>query len=125
MLVEDDQSLRTLILDSLVRNGYNVLEAANGVEALNIAQQAGGKIDLVLTDVVMPSMGGIQLADRISLLYPTVKVLYMSGYSDVEPSCHGLGQERPLLQKPFSLQSLATTLREVLERNSVPVTVPQ
>jgi PAS domain S-box-containing protein len=125
LLVEDDQSLRTLILDSLVRNGYNVLEAANGVEALNIAQQAGGKIDLVLTDVVMPSMGGIQLADRISLLYPTVKVLYMSGYSDVEPSCHGLGQERPLLQKPFSLQSLATTLREVLERNSVPVTVPQ
>jgi two-component system cell cycle sensor histidine kinase/response regulator CckA len=125
LLVEDDQSLRTLILDSLVRNGYNVLEAANGVEALNIAQQAGGKIDLVLTDVVMPSMGGIQVADRISLLYPTVKVLYMSGYSDVEPGCHGLGQERPLLQKPFSLHYLATTLREVLERDSVPVTVPQ
>jgi PAS domain S-box-containing protein len=125
LLVEDDQSLRKLILNSLIKNGYHVLEAANGVEALNIAEQVSGKIDLVLTDVVMPSMGGNQVADRISLLYPTVKVLYMSGYSDVEPGGHGLGQERPLLQKPFSLQSLATTLREVLERNSVPVTVPQ
>jgi two-component system, cell cycle sensor histidine kinase and response regulator CckA len=125
LLVEDDEPLRKLILNSLIGSGYTVLEASNGVEALSIAQEISGKIDLVLTDVVMPGLGGIHVADRISALYPTIKMLFMSGYSDFEPGYHGLGRERPLLEKPFSLQNLATKLREVLERNPVLVTVPQ
>ena len=73
----------------------------------------------------MPGLGGIHVADQISALYPTIKMLFMFGYSDFEPGYHGLGRERPLLEKPFSLQNLATKLREVLERNPVLVTVPQ
>jgi PAS domain S-box-containing protein len=121
LLVEDDEALRELILDSLSARGYAVLEAANGSEALQIARQRSGKIDLLLTDVVMPGMSGPQVADGIVAPYPHVKVLYMSGYPEFAAGREELlRQGRRLLQKPYTLRNLAHAVRETLETNSVP-----
>jgi len=121
LLVEDDEALRQLILNSLREAGYAVLEAANGAEALGIARQMPGKIDVLLTDVVMPGMSGTQVAESIVALFPTVKVIYMSGYSEFAADHHEiLRQGRILLQKPYTLQKLARAIREALETNPVP-----
>ena len=93
LLVEDDDGIRRLarlILDSL---GYHLLEAADGQEALALAQQHTGGIDLLVTDVVMPRLGGRELADRLRLLRPELKILYLSGYSDEAISRHGIPGE--------------------------------
>ncbi|MGA8767551.1 MAG: PAS domain S-box protein [Candidatus Acidiferrales bacterium] len=121
LLVEDDEALRKLILNSLSERGYSVLEAANGTEALQLARQRSGKVDLLLTDVVMPGMSGPQVADSVVALDPDVKVLYMSGYSEFaarhdELLKHG----RRFLQKPHSVVDLARTIRETL--NAKPAT---
>lgn len=116
LLTEDEESLRELVLSMLSENGYTVLEAANGTEAMEIARQARGKIDLLLTDVVMPGLGGPDLADQLVALYPEIKVLYMSGYTEfAAPQNKMLQQGRPLLQKPFTQQSLARKVRDVLK----------
>jgi two-component system, cell cycle sensor histidine kinase and response regulator CckA len=116
LLTEDEESLRGLILDMLSENGYAVLEAANATEAMEIARQARGKIDLLLTDVVMPGLGGPELADQLVALYPKIKVLYISGYTEfAAPQSKFLQQGRPLLQKPFTQQSLARKIRDVLK----------
>jgi len=122
LLVEDEESLRKLILGMLRDNGYAVLEAANAMEAMEIARQARGKIDLLLTDVVMPGMNGSELADQLVSLYPGIKTLYMSGYTEFAvPLSDILQQERPLLQKPFTQQSLLRKIREVLENSRPPI----
>jgi PAS domain S-box-containing protein len=121
LLTEDEESLRKLILSMLSDNGYAVLEAANATEALEIARQARGKIDLLLTDVVMPGMDGPELADQLVALYPEIKVLYMSGYKEfAAPQNKILQQGRPLLQKPFTQQSLARKVRDVLKDSHAP-----
>ena len=118
LLVEDEESLRKLILRMLSENGYAVLEAANAIQAMEIARQASGKIDLLLTDVVMPGMNGSELADQLVSLYPWIKTLYMSGYTEFAvPLSDIVRQEGPLLQKPFTQQSLLRKLREVLENS--------
>ena len=105
----------------LSENGYAVLEAANATEAMEIARQARGKIDLLLTDVVMPGMNGSELADQLVSLYPGIKTLYMSGYTEFAvPLSDILRQERPLLQKPFTQQSLARKVRDVLKDSHAP-----
>ena len=125
LLVEDEESLRKLILDMLRDDGYAVLEAANAAEAIEAARQAQGKIDLVLTDVVMPGMNGSELADQLVSLCPWIKILYMSGYTEFAVTAGDIvRQERALLQKPFTRQSLLGKIRDVLENSGVPVVSP-
>ena len=125
LLVEDDASLRELVLNLLNEQGYAVLEAANGREALNIARQPHGKIDLLLTDVMMPGMSGPQVADELASVHPEVRTLYMSGYTEFAQGHDQIFQQgRSLLQKPFTRQDLARKIREVLEANCVPVSSP-
>jgi two-component system, cell cycle sensor histidine kinase and response regulator CckA len=118
LLVEDDPSVQDLALRLLRQQGYTVLEAANGVAALHVAQEHGGeKIHLLLTDVVMPQMGGKELADQLKIFRPDVKVLYTSGYTDDAIVHHGvLEPGTHFLQKPFSLKTLSHKVREVLDR---------
>jgi PAS domain S-box-containing protein len=118
LLVEDEESLRKLILEILTEDGYAVLEAPNAAAAIEIARQAPRKIDLLLTDVVMPGMNGRELADQLVSLYPCIKTLYMSGYTEFAvPLSEMVQQDRTLLQKPFTRQSLSRKVREVLQNH--------
>jgi len=118
LLVEDEPPVRDLALRLLNQQGYKVLEAGNGEEALRVVQEhIGEKIHLLLTDVVMPQMGGKELANQLKLLRPDVKVLYTSGYTDDAIVHHGvLEPGTHFLQKPFSPVALAQKVREVLDR---------
>jgi response regulator RpfG family c-di-GMP phosphodiesterase len=101
----------------LFNNGYKVLEAANGEEALRLAQNhAAGVIDLLLSDVVMPQMGGIELAGCLHKVRPEIKILLTSGYTDEAPILPGCPNESiPFLQKPFMPSELLNQVREVLD----------
>ncbi len=117
LLVEDEESVRSLARRLLHALGYHVLEASSGPDALRLAAAHRGGIDLLLTDVVMPRMSGRELADRLAEARPGVKVLYMSGYTDDAVVRHGVLEEGvAFLQKPFPPAALATRVREVLDR---------
>jgi CheY-like chemotaxis protein len=118
LLVEDDPSVRDLANRLLKQQGYRVFEAAHGEDALRIGQDtAGEKIHLLLTDVVLPQMGGKELADQLKESRPDLKVLYMSGYTDYAIAHHGiLNSDTHFLQKPFSLKTLSQKVREALDR---------
>ena len=114
LLVEDEDAVRTLARRILERQGYTVLDARNGRDAVAIAAK-GGRIDLVLTDMVMPEMNGRALAEALALSRPLVPVLYMSGYTDDEIVRRGLvNTAGGLLQKPFTADSLARAVRSAL-----------
>jgi PAS domain S-box-containing protein len=117
LFVEDDPSLREMAAMLLGRLGYKVLAAANGVEAMNLAQQPGtGHIDLLFMDVVMPQMSGKELADRICALYPRTKILFTSAYTGNAIIYQGmLNIGMALLQKPFTPSTLAHKVRAVLD----------
>ena len=116
LLVEDEVMVRTLAQRSLERSGYTVLVAGNGEEALTVASEHQGAIHLLLTDVVMPTMGGKEIADRLQLVRPSVGVLYMSGYTDDTIAQHGvLIAGTHLLSKPFTPDGLTRKVREVLD----------
>ncbi|HEB09817.1 MAG TPA: response regulator [Spirochaetales bacterium] len=119
LLVEDEESLRKMAGKILDGYGYSVVEAKNGMEALEIITQGDRlKIDLLVTDVIMPKMGGKELAGKLTEEYPKLKVLYISGYTDNAIAHHGeLDKGVSLLQKPFSTQSLAEKVREVLDES--------
>ena len=118
LIVEDEPSVRGLVVRVLRELGYTLLEAANGEEALYMArEQDDKKINLLLTDVVMPQMSGKELADQLKILQPDIEVLYISGYTDDAIVHHGvLEPGTNFLQKPFSPSALTHKVREVLDR---------
>jgi len=121
LLVEDDEALRKLIRQTLSERGFTILEAANGPEALQHARQRPGKIDLLLSDVVMPEMSGPQVADGIVALNPKVKVLFMSGYPDFAAKNEELLKDgRRFLQKPYTIADLASAVRKTLDAEPMP-----
>jgi CheY-like chemotaxis protein len=119
LLVEDEEIVRKLACRVLQNYRYTVLGASNGEEALRIVQgQNGNPIHLMVTDVVMPGMSGRQLAERLMSLWPEMKVLYMSGYTDNAIVHHGvLDPGTAYIQKPFAPDALASKVREILDGN--------
>jgi CheY-like chemotaxis protein len=116
VLVEDDDQLRTVGRGILERNGYHVLAAPSGIEAIAHCEQHGGPIQLLLTDVVMPQMSGRELAERVHAIRPGIRVLYMSGYTDEAIAHHGvLSPGIVLLQKPLTPDLLLRRVREALD----------
>jgi PAS domain S-box-containing protein len=115
LLVEDGEELRSLTRQILTEEGYNVIEAVDGKEALALAETRLGKIDLLLTDVVMPRMGGVQLAEALTALKPNLKVIFISGYA-----CDAIAQFPQLksatLAKPITPNALIAAVGDILER---------
>jgi PAS domain S-box-containing protein len=118
LLVEDEEDVRALAREVLERQGYTVLEAGDGVQALGVAETEGDHIDMVLTDVVMPRMSGRELVDRVRATRPATRVLYMSGYTEDAILRHGVHDESTLLlSKPFPPAELIRKVREVLDKS--------
>jgi CheY-like chemotaxis protein len=116
LIVEDDDGVRALTRLIVQGSGYMVLESHDGVEAVRLAEEHGGRIDLLMTDVVMPKMNGREVAGRVLELHPEVKVLFLSGYTDDAVVRHGILHETVnFLQKPFSPSSLAMKIRTILD----------
>ena len=116
LLAEDEPAVRTIAQQALERQGYTVLAAPSGADALALAAQHGATIDLLLTDVVMPGMSGRDLADRLTAQRPGIRVLYMSGYTDNAIVRHGMLEPGlAYLQKPFRPDALVRKVRDVLD----------
>ncbi len=116
LVVEDEQAVRSLVTTVLRRQGYTVLEAADGPSALEIAERHAGLIHMTLTDTVMPLMSGSEFARRLCALRPETRVLFMSGYTEDAIVRHGvLSEGASFLQKPFTPDALVRKIREVLE----------
>ncbi|MGA6984579.1 MAG: ATP-binding protein [Terriglobales bacterium] len=119
LLVEDEFSLRELAAESLKKLGYTVLHAANGLEALALVHQHSGNIDIVVTDVVMPQMGGPELVEKLRQKRQGFAVIFMSGYTDAALENAQVASGAVLLSKPFSTDVLATRISEVLAKSVI------
>ena len=120
LLAEDEEIVRNLAREVLKTYGYKVLEAANGPEALSICESYKEKIHLLITDVIMPEMSGRELSAGMAKLYPEIKVLFMSGYTDSAIIHQGvLEEDANFIQKPFPTDELARKVREVLNPPSI------
>ena len=116
LLVEDNESARELAREALVRAGYQVLEASNGEDGLQLAADHAGDIDLVITDVVMPVMGGRELAARLAAAWPDLKIIFTSGYlDDAIVRQESLDPRSAFIQKPFTPEALGRIVRDVLD----------
>jgi PAS domain S-box-containing protein len=116
LLVEDNDLVRALAREALTRSGYRVFEAVNGEEGLRIAREEAGSIDLVVTDIVMPVMGGRELAARLTAIWPDLKILFTSGYTDDAILHEGTTQPgTAFIQKPFTPELLLRVAREMLD----------
>jgi two-component system, cell cycle sensor histidine kinase and response regulator CckA len=115
LLVDDEESLRNVVVDLLSQLGYRMLSAASGPEALALAEGYSGKIDLLLTDVVMDPLPGPALAQKLACMRPEMKVIFISGYADSLAPDGVLKPGTVLVNKPFSIKILSAKLREVLE----------
>ena len=117
LIVEDDKSLRKLARTVLKQKGYKVLVAENGEDALRVSKEHKGPIDLMIADVVMPKMSGKETAERLQPLYPQMKIIYMSGYTDDSIIHRGvLAPGLNFIEKPFTPEMLARKVREVLNK---------
>jgi CheY-like chemotaxis protein len=116
LLVEDDKPVREMTQEILETSGYKVLVPADCNEAIDFCRKYEGTIHLLLTDVVMPELNGRELAERLLLIRPKMKVLYMSGYSDDEIGAHGVLEENlKLIQKPYTIKTITRGVREMLD----------
>jgi PAS domain S-box-containing protein len=117
LLVEDEGDVRALAREVLERQGYTVVEASDGLQAVGVYEKEGARVDLILTDVVMPRMSGREMVDRVRASRPDMRVLYMSGYTGDAIVRHGvLDASMLLLGKPFTPGALIAKVREVLDR---------
>jgi CheY-like chemotaxis protein len=113
LLVDDDETIRTVLGGMLRMLGYQVLVAEDGISGLQVADENRGDITLLLTDLMMPRMGGLELAARVWERSPEIRVLYMSGCCDLEPETYRIARDR-FLSKPFGLDEVADKIRQVL-----------
>lgn len=121
LVVEDEPMVRGLASRVLKEQGYGVVCAANGVEALTMVDDGLGAVDLVICDLVMPEMNGYELGTRLARSIPTLPVLYMSGYMGSDAELRGLlPEDAPFIQKPFTPQALGAAVRTVLDGGTVP-----
>jgi two-component system, cell cycle sensor histidine kinase and response regulator CckA len=121
LVVEDEEGVRRLLRHVLASRGYKVLEATNGEQALRVYRESAGRVQLVLTDMIMPRMGGRELATRLSEIVPDVKIVFMSGYTDdVLLRTGELGRGMSFLQKPLRPETLAAKVREALDAPARP-----
>jgi CheY-like chemotaxis protein len=116
LVAEDEEQLRNVVRRTLERQGFSVLVARSGSEAIELCEEHAGTIALLLTDLVMPGMSGRELADRLVPLRPSIKILYMSGYTENTIANHDLRDARmAFLAKPFTPESLLHKVREILD----------
>lgn len=121
LVVEDNNDLRELYVEILVEAGYAVLAAGNGAEGLDLARRHLGEVNLVLTDMVMPEMGGAVLMDRLRVDNPRLGVVLMSGHWHAEPAPSGGDQgTTEFLQKPFTATELLARIEHVLDSDGQP-----
>jgi two-component system cell cycle sensor histidine kinase/response regulator CckA len=117
LVVDDDPAVLRMAAKVLRRGGYEVLEAGGGREALEIAAEHGGRIRLLLTDVVMPEMGGREVSEALRKRYPHIRVLFMSAYTEDEVILRGVRvAEVDFVSKPFTVDGLRSKVREILDR---------
>lgn len=115
LLVEDEEPLRKVVIELLTQIGYHVLSAANGKEAIRVAEAYPDNIHLLITDVLMPEIDGAELAKVLCAMRPDLKVIYISGYTDTCLAPEGiLPPGTVLVNKPFSVRMLSAKMREVL-----------
>ncbi len=118
LLVEDEIDVRDMLREMLTDNGYTVIEAGSGPEALAVAEKADYQFDVMLTDVVMPKMNGPELAEEMGKIVPDLRVLYMSGYMEKVIVDRGvLDRDFIFIDKPFSGEAMLRKLREAIERD--------
>ena len=115
LLVEDEEKVREVVTSVLERQGYRVLSAADGFQALQLAAEHAERIDLLLSDVVLPKLSGPELAKRLAAVRPAMKVLFMSGYTDDRIVHHGWLQAGAFIEKPLTPTALATKVRALLD----------
>ena len=116
LLAEDNKEVRIVVMTTLAKYGYNIVEAENGHEALELFKNLKGKFDLLITDIVMPGMGGKALAEQLRKKDPHLPVIYMSGHPFDAASLNLIGDDYlSFIQKPFYPQHLAQKIREVLD----------
>ncbi len=108
LVVDDEANVRDFARSVLSRNGYEVLEAADGLEALNLMEQLSGQVEVVVTDIKMPGMDGFALADKICSAYPDVRLLFMSGYVSTP------ARKKPFLPKPFLPAALLKAIQALV-----------
>jgi two-component system, cell cycle sensor histidine kinase and response regulator CckA len=115
LVVDDEEVVRKLAARMLVQQGYRVLEARHGQEAVRMLRRAAHRIDAVLTDVAMPGIGGRELGATIAHCWPRIRVLYMSGFPSHKMVTEGsLDPSHPFIQKPFTSEQLGRRVRELL-----------
>lgn len=117
LVVEDEVAVRDVAIKNLIKQGYRILEASNGIEALKILNEQNKSIDLIFTDMVMPDMGGIELSKKVKKLYPNIKILFASGYSDQALNEESdFKKKAAFIQKPYSSNNVISKIREELDR---------
>ena len=118
LIADDEEPVRRVASRLLARNGYEVREAANGAEALRMLAEGNGEIDLLVSDIIMPEMGGLELARRVATDFPRLPILLISGYSDGQELGQSIPADLDLLQKPFSGTELTAAVARCLARGA-------